>query len=77
MGIIGRSERSERGKVKMGILGRSERWESGEVAYWAGKSGKWKIRVIRIGRVRETTGGSMVEVTDWSVLEVIDGNLGR
>ena len=31
MGIIGRSERSERGKVKMGILGRSERSERGEV----------------------------------------------
>jgi hypothetical protein len=47
------------------------------VAYGAGEDGRWKIGVVRIGRVRETTGGIMVEVTDWSVREVSDGNLGR
>jgi hypothetical protein len=53
----------------MGIIGKTEMgaWRGENWNYWeirAAEGGRWKIRVIRIGRVRETTGGSMVEVTD-------------
>jgi hypothetical protein len=61
----------------MGIIRRSDRWESGEVTYGAGKGGRWKIEVVRIERVRETTDGNMVEVTTWSVGEVRDENSWR
>jgi len=61
----------------MVIIRRSERWESGEVTYGAGKGRRWKIEVVRTGRVRETTDGSRLEVTNWSVREVTDGNSWR
>jgi hypothetical protein len=76
MEIIERSERWQRGEVKTGIIGSSERWESDEITYVAGKGGRWKTEVVRIGRVRETTDGSTEEVT-WSVGEVTDENSWR
>jgi hypothetical protein len=47
------------------------------VAYGDVNGWRWKIGAVRIGRVWETTGGRMVDVTDWSVGEVSDENFGR